>query len=321
VSYGTNKYWTFGENWVVITAVDIRKHPLKRILQFLKFKYHILKGILWADILMWHWDIGKFEYIIVKLLKKKVFVEWIGSDIRVPEIVFQHNPYYKEAWNNGDWDYMSESRERSNTIQRKFFLLNATPVVCVEISMHLNRDFFPKHITFFQRIDIRNYTPMYPSVDCIKPVLVHTPSATGTKGTRYVRAVISRLQQQGFVFTYVEIHNKSRQEALDAIGSADLFIDQFIVGSYGLATCEAMAMGKPVFCYLQSDVRAMLPTDCPIIPSTIDTLENDLKDYLSNPQLRHQTGIRSRLFAAEYHDADKIAVQLQQLFHEVLDRA
>lgn len=318
ISWGRTMYWSFGENWKIIEVSSLRKHPLKRIAQYISYKYAIAKGILWADILMWHWDIDTFEYYLIKLLRKPIFVEWIGSDIRVPEIVSNENQYYKEAWDNGDWDYKMESRERSNRIQKKFYDLKAMPTVCVEMSLHLNRNFFPTNITFYQRIDIRNYKAAYPSSDSTIPVLVHTPSATGTKGTRYVREAIEQLREKGFQFEYVEIHNKTRQEALSAIQQADIFIDQFIVGSYGLATCEAMAMGKPVLCYLMDSVKNLLPADCPIVNTNLNTLLATLETYITNAGLRNETGIRSRAFAEQYHDADKIAIQLETLYKETL---
>lgn len=318
ISLGSTMYWSFGENWKIIELSSLRKHPFKRIGQYLSYKFAIAKGILWADILMWHWDIDTFEYYLIKLLRKPIFVEWIGSDIRVPEIVFRENHYYKDAWENGDWDYKMESRERSHRIQKKFYQLKAMPTVCVEISLHLNRTFFPKHITFYQRIDIRNYHAAYPSPDTKIPVLVHTPSATGTKGTRYVREAIEQLRSKGLQFEYVEIHNKTRQEALNAILQADIFIDQFIVGSYGLATCEAMAMGKPVLCYLMDSVTQLLPAECPIVNTNLDNLLTTLETFISDASLRYETGKRSRAFAEQYHDADKIAVQLATLYKETL---
>ena len=318
ISYGISHYWTFGPNWKIIEVTSFKVNALKRIFQFITFKYELFKGILWADILMWTWDIDRFEFFLIKLFKKKIFIEWLGSDIRVPDILFQHNLYYKNAWANGDWDYMSESQLRSDTIQEKFYKLKATPLLCIEMSLFLNRNFFPNYVSFFQRIDINNYLPQYPSPHSNNPVLVHTPSATGTKGTRYVREIVEKFRAKGMQFEYIEIHNKSRQEALDAIGKADIFIDQFIGGSYGLATCEALAMGKPVFCYLMPYVAERLPKECAIINSNLENLESNLERYMLDANLRHEAGVKSRAFAAQYHDADKIALQLQTLYKETM---
>jgi glycosyltransferase involved in cell wall biosynthesis len=319
VSYGSHKYWTFGEGWKVINAKPFRKNPISAIISKSEFYYIIIKSILWADAIMWHWDIGKIECFLLKLFKKKIYVEWLGSDIRVPEILFELNPYYKKVWDDGEWDYYTENIIQSNKIQKKFNLIKAKALVCPEMSLFLNPIYFNSYISFMQRIDLINYNAVYPVIDNKKPTLVHTPSAKGTKGTKYVRSALENLKQKGLLFEYIEIHNQTRQEAINAIGKADMFIDQFFGGSYGLATCEAMAMGKPVFCYLMPAVVQKLPTDCPIVNTTIDTLEEVLEKYILDAQLRHDTGKLSRAYAEKYHDADKIALQLIELFKKDLN--
>lgn len=319
ISYGSNKYWSFGAHWTKIPVTPWGKNPFKRAFQIAWYKFEIARGIIWSDVIMWHWDIDYFEYWLIKLLKKPVLVEWIGSDIRVPEIVCAINAYHKRCWESGEYAYYAESKKRSDGIQQKFKQLHATPLVCPEMSLYLNPAIFPDYISFFQRIDIVNYAPQYPSPENKETVnIIHTPSSTGGKGTKYVREAIENLKQKGLQFQYIEIHNKSRQEALEAIRSADIFLDQFICGAYGLATCEAMAMGKPVFCYLMPKVVEKLPADCPIINTSVDTLESTLEQFISNPALRNATGRLSRQYAEKYHDADKIAVQLKTLFNEIL---
>jgi glycosyltransferase involved in cell wall biosynthesis len=320
VSLGNHYYWTFGPNWTIIEIPSFRKNPIGRVIASLKKIIYLSKAIIWADLLMWHWDIDTLSKWLVKLFRKKIYVEWIGSDIRNPELLFLINPYYKKAWEDGEWTYTNESQQKSDAIQARFKFINAQVAVCPEISLFLNKKYFTNNITLMQRIDIRNYKAKFPEVNKLKPTIVHTPSATGAKGTKYVIEAISNLEKKGLLFSYVEIHNKARQEALTAILSADIFIDQFIAGSYGLATCEAMAMGKPVFCYLMPPVAEKLPKDCPIVNTSIDTLEATLEVYITNPQLRYDTGVLSRAFAEKYHDADKIALQLEQLFKDKLTK-
>jgi hypothetical protein len=320
VSYGSSPYWSFGKGWSIIERPSFRSNPVMAFFRFMQSRWVMMKSIYKADILMWHWDINLFDYYLVKLMSKPIFVEWIGSDIRSPDTLFPLNPYYKIAWENGDWDYPIESATRSRGIQKKFKELNALPMVCVEISLFIDKSLFPHHRPFFQRIDLSNYVPVFPDPEQDRPVLVHTPSATGTKGTRYVREIIEQLRSEGYTFEYIEIHGKPRQEALNAIQKADLFIDQFIVGSYGLATCEAMAMGKPVFCYIMPSVADLLPPECPIVNSTYEELRAKLITFINDPMLRNQTGKQGRLFAEKYHDADKIALELHQLFIETLTK-
>ena len=65
-------------------------------------------------------------------------------------------------------------------------------------------------------------------------------------------------------------------------------------------------------------VAERLPKECAIINSNLENLESNLERYMLDANLRHETGIKSRAFAAQYHDADKIALQLQTLYKETM---
>ena len=91
------------------------------------------------------------------------------------------------------------------------------------------------------------------------------------------------------------------------------------VGSYGLATCEAMAMGKPVLCYLMPPVVERLPADCAIVNTNIDNLESTIEVYLLDESKRAAVGKLSRAFVEKYHDADKIAIDLLALYKKELN--
>jgi glycosyltransferase involved in cell wall biosynthesis len=151
-----------------------------------------------------------------------------------------------------------------------------------------------------------------------RPIIVHTPSATGGKGTRFVRNAIDRLKST-LDFEYLEIVNKTHKEALETIAKADIFLDQFLAGAYGMASCEAMAMGKPVFCFLLKPLKELLPEDCPIVNVDIDSLEFTLKEYILNATLRNQTGIKSRQYVESYHDANKVCRDLNAKLLEIIN--
>jgi glycosyltransferase involved in cell wall biosynthesis len=322
ISLWTNKYWTFDDDWLVFEDISW-KSPLKKIKQIIYKNYKLFTLILWADIIHWCWDIKgnsilNFHYRLIRLLKKPVVVEWIGSDIRIPEVVFELNPYYNKVWNEGVFTYQFESYERSMNIQSRFKKINAIPLVCPEMSLFINKKLFPDFHIVFQRIDLKSYQVNYPSVDVKKPVLVHTPSALGAKGTKEMKEVLNNLHKKGFQFEYIEITNMPKKDATEAVQKADIFLDQFIIGSYGLATCEALAMGKPVFCFIMPAVKELLPKDCPIIDASLDSFEMELEKYLLNSELRRDTGIKSRQYAEKYHDTDVIALQIEKIYQNLL---
>jgi glycosyltransferase involved in cell wall biosynthesis len=78
---------------------------------------------------------------------------------------------------------------------------------------------------------------------------------------------------------------------------------------------EAMAMGKPVMCYIMKEVfEAGLPVECPVINTNPDNLKEQLIKLISNAQLRHDIGKQSRAFAEDYFDIEKIANYLADVY-------
>jgi glycosyltransferase involved in cell wall biosynthesis len=324
ISVMKNQYWNFGKGWYITVRTSWKKAPFYNLKQLVYRHFIFIKLLLWADIIIWNHFLPKefllfnFEYYIIKIFKKKLLVEWIGGDIRNPEYVFKHNKYYKKCWEDGEYDYTIESKKRSLGFQKIFKTLNAIPLLAPEMSLFLDKTIYPSFELCYQRINLADFKPVYPRNPI--PVIVHTPSSLGAKGTKYVREAVNLLKSKNIAFKYIEIHNQSRSEALNAISKCDLFIDQFIYGGYGLACCEAMAMGKPVFCYLMEPVVEVLPKNCPIINTNLDNLDYFLEKYILDAALRYDAGVKSREYAEKYHDADKIAVQLKNLFKKILNK-
>ncbi|HRI32347.1 MAG TPA: hypothetical protein PLD02_01255 [Saprospiraceae bacterium] len=302
-----NQYISFGidpkKNWKVFKVDSNIRKPFLYLINLICAEFYLIKYIIWADAIIWQWDIKVYmpHYWLIKILKKPILVEWLGSDIRVPEFVIKHNPYYKKALGSGTYTYTRESLNRSNQIQKKFKKLNATPILCPEMSLYLNPNIFETFEPIFQRIDINKFNIRYPDANKSIPIICHTPSATGAKGTIEVRKIMDRLKLN-YSFEYVEITNKSHAEAIQAIEQCDIYLDQFILGAYGMAACEAMSMGKPVFCYLMDPVINSLPKDCPIVNANLNILESLLLQYIEDGKLRYNSGIKSRLYVKNYHE-------------------
>jgi len=81
-----------------------------------------------------------------------------------------------------------------------------------------------------------------------------------------------------------------------------------------------MAFGKPVFCYIMPAVKRMLPHDCPIIDNPIEELEARLAAFITDGELRRNTGQLSRKYVEQYHDADTIAKELIPIYQKALQR-
>lgn len=249
-----------------------------------------------------------------KKLGKKIFVEWAGSDIRTPEYLKSINTYYKQAFENG-YEYASfESEEQSYKNQLKFARYNAIPLLGAEMSLFLNKKLFKAFILLYQRINCFDFKPKFPSIQNKRPLLVHSPSAKVAKGSFKIDEVIKELQKK-YELEYILLHNMPREEVLQYIQKCDIFVDQIILGSYGMAAIEAMSFGKPVICYLMPQVfENGLSESCPIVNANPDNLYEKLEDLLKDATKRNEIGKQSRDFVEQYHDVNKISEQLLTIY-------
>ncbi len=297
-----------------------KSKPFAFILHKLTFKRRIKKLIQWADIVYYLWDslLDEEDLKLAHSLGKPIFIEWVGSDIRDPEKLRKINPWFDEAFDKG-YEYKTlESSDRKNTVQLKFSKYKAQVLSAPEMKLYIREDLFPQPKTLFQRIETKNFSPAFPKASNHRPKIVHSPSAPIAKGTPIIEKVISELKET-HDFDFVYLTGMSRDQVLKEIKTADIFLDQLICGSYGMASCEAMAFGKPVMCYLLPELYDLgLPSDCPIINTNPSNLKENLIRLLSDPELRNLTGIKSRNFVETYHDSSKIATQLVDIFNDSL---
>jgi glycosyltransferase involved in cell wall biosynthesis len=145
-----------------------------------------------------------------------------------------------------------------------------------------------------------------------KPVVVHAPSNRSAKGTQQIIDAIARLRSEGIQCELKLVENTSNTEAMGLYKQADLIIDQLLAGWYGGFAVEAMALGKPVVCYIREEdlkfVPAQLADELPLINAKPDSIYSVLKEWLSarKNDLPHRGGM-SREFVEKWHDPDIIS--------------
>jgi glycosyltransferase involved in cell wall biosynthesis len=193
-------------------------------------------------------------------------------------------------------------------------------LLCPEMTLFVNRQLFPKGpITFLQRMSVKNIAPQYPDVTKSKPLIIHSPSARICKGTSHIINAIEELKLK-YDFDFKLIENMTRSEALKLISTCDIFVDQLITGSYGSACMEAMSFGKPVLTIILPEVfEAGLPLECPIVNSNPENIKQQLEKLIIDPLYRNQIGKASRTFVEKYHDADKLALDLLNIYKKELE--
>lgn len=317
-----HKYQAVNETTIVLPNKFVsRKNPFKWFYAQRDFKREVKKWIKWADILHYTWEPAyrnRKDLTWAKKTNKPIFIEWVGSDIRDSDFLSAINPYYKHAFDNGYECRTIENGEHKKMTEQNFHAVGAVPLLCPEMSMYLNKTLFPSYIPLMQRINVKAFSSQLPPPENNKPLIVHSPSAKITKGSNFIISAIEELKND-FDFEFVLLHDMKREEVLKIVQKADIFLDQIIIGGYGMAAMEAMSFGKPVMCYLLPQVfEAGLPQECPIVNTNPGNLKEQLVKLITNPNLRKSIGMKSRAYVEKYHDAEKISDQLLKIYTQAL---
>ena len=103
----------------------------------------------------------------------------------------------------------------------------------------------------------------------------------------------------------------TNDEARAVFARADIVADQFLLGAYALFAIEAMALGKPVLCYLNDRFRPLHPEwdECPIVNADPDTLTDELRNLALDPARRASWARAARGTSARYHSLEAVGAR------------
>ena len=145
------------------------------------------------------------------------------------------------------------------------------------------------------------------------PVVVHAPSNDRIKGSDLVDPIMHRLADRGVV-EYRRIVRVPPEAMPEVYRDADIVLDQFRIGSYGVAACEAMAAGRVVIGHVTPAVRRRVQDftglDLPVVEATPKTLEEVVCELLENRTGAASMGSAGVRFVADVHDGRRSAQAL-----------
>lgn len=118
--------------------------------------------------------------------------------------------------------------------------------------------------------------------------VAHAPSVGPVKGTGLILPILERLEAEG-VLRLELVQGVPSAEMPAVFARSDVVIDQFRIGSYGVAACEAMAAGCLVVGHVDAEVRETVARAgvgaLPILEATPDSLEDVLRDLAGRESL------------------------------------
>ncbi|MFF1633928.1 hypothetical protein [Leifsonia sp. NPDC058248] len=143
-----------------------------------------------------------------------------------------------------------------------------------------------------------------------RPVVVHSPSHSGVKGSELIEPAVRLLEMEGLI-TYRRVEDIAPDAVPEVYRSADIVLDQFRLGSYGVAACEAMAAGRVVLGHVTNDVRDRVreetDAELPIVEATPDTIADVLRSVIADREAARATAEASSAFARDVHDGRRSA--------------
>ncbi|MGZ7031597.1 MAG: glycosyltransferase family 4 protein [Thermoanaerobaculia bacterium] len=299
--------WEFGSSpygFPSDRVIDIRDHDPtvlwdafdEAVRRFDIFHFHFGRSFFsypWAPVPP-YWDLP-----VLRMLGKKVFFTFHGSDCRIRRIHEEINPwsYYRFS------DIPSDDERTENSLEVIRSFANEMFIVSMEY-----KPFVPEAAFVPRVIDLAEW-PEQPVRTAERPVVLHVPSRRGTKGSDLVISGMEQLRAEGLPFDFVLLEGVPHAEVRRAIAEADVVIDNVLTGDYEMVSLEAMASGRVAVAYLQERVKLAFP-DAPIFEVNPDTFADNMRRLLSDPKLRDSLARRGRPFVGKHHDAPVVTERL-----------
>lgn len=153
-----------------------------------------------------------------------------------------------------------------------------------------------------------------PFVPGTRPLRVlHAPNHRHIKGSDALLRAVRSLNQKGVKIDLELVERRPNEEVIAAIRGADVIADQLIVGWYAMFAIEAMALGKPVICFLRPDLvefyaKVGLLDDGPppMLSADVATIESLLRDIAIGRHDLAAIGAKSREFVVRHHSLESV---------------
>jgi len=105
------------------------------------------------------------------------------------------------------------------------------------------------------------------------------------------------------------------------VRSADIVVDQLLLGSYGVFACESMAAGRVTVGHVADPVRDLLPTGLPIVEANPDDLSEVIERLVSERDSARKIADAGPGYVRDLHDGHRsVEVLLPFLNNELTPR-
>lgn len=147
------------------------------------------------------------------------------------------------------------------------------------------------------------------------PLVVHAPSSSSVKGTELIEPALFELHETGRI-RYKRLSGIPSTDMPALIREADIVLDQFRIGSYGVAACEAMAAGRVVMGHATASVRSRVVEatglELPIVEADPGGFLEALERVLADRSSAQEVAASGQAFVERVHSGPWSAGVLQR---------
>ncbi len=275
--------------------------PLRAIMPYATFVWILC----WADIFHVFYHANGFlgstafrflELPILRLFGKRIVALSFGSDVQRASVL-----QGRFRWSVSPW--VADGAAEEAVLKNVLHTLRYAHFAIASGDAYI---FLPRYdlCVHLAALDLDSITPEFPQVTPGRPICIfHAPNHRHLKGTAHIIEACEQLRQEGVPIELCLVEGLRNDAALEAYRAAHLVVDQLLIGGYGLFAVEAMALGKPVVCYMREDAIAANPgwDECPIISAKPDTIMQTLRMLAADPARLAELGHASRAYVEKYH--------------------
>ena len=235
-----------------------------------------------------------------------------GSDIRLPSRHAAANP----------WSPFADSRYPDTAVLEKQAQANRAVLDAVDAPVFVSTPDLLMDVPEGQWLPVVVDTAAWHNdaglLESERPRVVHAPSKGVLKGSDLIDPVLGRLADEGLI-EYHRVQGVPAAEMPGIYRGADIVLDQFRIGSFGVAACEAMAAGRIVVGHVTDQSRAYVQAqtglELPIVEATADSIEAVIRDICADLARYRPIGEQGRTYVDTVHDgrfsADVLSTFLQ----------
>lgn len=277
-------------------------------------KYDVFEMPFTGGILTYS-QLSRLELFFLKILAKKIVVYGYGSDCLWFDKIMKGHRY------NLAMDLTEDLKKQYDQKKIRENIARAQKYAHVLVGAAYLNYLGPKTIMLPIAFDSSPWIYSIPKKSKIITI-VHSTNHPVFKGTRFIIEAIKKLKKEGWPIRLLLIEGRTLKECQRLYRRGDIFITDVIIGWYGFTACEAMALGRPVICYLRGDLRKAnsLVQNIPIVSANPTNLKTTIKKLVKDYNLRKKLGQEGRNYVLRYHSLESYGkfktIIYEKIWHE-----